>query len=193
MNVIPIVFFGITLSVYCLLHSCKFIHNYPHFDLNNIWKSASLFEAALRRGDEWRGEERRGEERRGEERRGEEKYGYHRSLQASHTIYSGTIWQENQPAAQIAAEHNIFSQMAPYMSWICLVLVAIVPGVYHLGSEIVSQITTYARQPHSTPPSTILTGIPQSSVHGPLIFLLYTGVWKVWIYPGGHFPMQPFI
>ena len=25
--------------------------------------------------------------------------------------------QENQPAAQIAAKHSIFSRMAPYMSW----------------------------------------------------------------------------
>ena len=93
--------------------------------------------------------------------------------------------QEYQPAAQITARHNIFPQMAlNYMSWIFLVLVRIDPGVYHLGSEIVSHNTTDARQSHSTPPSTIFTGIPQSSVHGPLIFLLYTNVWKVWIFRG---------
>ena len=38
------------------------------------------------------------------------------STQASYTIGSGTTMQENQPAAQIAAEHNIFPRMAPYMS-----------------------------------------------------------------------------
>ena len=31
------------------------------------------------------------------------------SLQASYTIGSGATMQENQPAAQIAAKHNIFS------------------------------------------------------------------------------------
>ena len=36
--------------------------------------------------------------------------------------------QENQPAAQIAAKQSIFPQMAPYMSWIFLV-VGIDPGV----------------------------------------------------------------
>ena len=45
------------------------------------------------------------------------------STQASYTIGSGTTMQENQPAARIAAKHNIFSRMAPYMSWIFLVLV----------------------------------------------------------------------
>ena len=45
------------------------------------------------------------------------------STQASCTIGSGTIMQENLPAAQIAARHNIFPQMAPYMSCIFLVLV----------------------------------------------------------------------
>ena len=50
--------------------------------------------------------------------------------------------QENQQAAQIAAEHSIISQMAPYMSWIFLVLVGIDPGVSRLGGEIVSHNTT---------------------------------------------------
>ena len=53
--------------------------------------------------------------------------------------------QENQPAAQIAAKHNIFSCMEPYMSWIFLVLVGIDPGVSRLGGEIVSHNTTDAR------------------------------------------------
>ena len=52
--------------------------------------------------------------------------------------------QENQPAAQIAAKHNIFSRMAPYMSWIFLVLVGIDPRVFRLGGEIVSHNTTDA-------------------------------------------------
>ena len=51
------------------------------------------------------------------------------STQASYTIGLGTTMQENQLAAQIAAKHNIFSCMAPYMSWIYLVLVGIDPGV----------------------------------------------------------------
>ena len=38
------------------------------------------------------------------------------STQASYTIGSGTTMQENQPAAQIAVKHNIFSRIAPYMS-----------------------------------------------------------------------------
>ena len=67
------------------------------------------------------------------------------STQASYTIGSGTTMQENQQAAQIAAKHNIFSRMAPYMSWIFLVLVGIDPGVSHLGGEIVSHNTTDAR------------------------------------------------
>ena len=68
------------------------------------------------------------------------------STQASYTIGSGTTLQENQPAAQIAAKHNIFSRMAPYMLWIFLVLVGIDPGVSHLGGEIASHNTTDARQ-----------------------------------------------
>ena len=67
------------------------------------------------------------------------------STQASYTIGSGTTMQENQQAAQIAAKHNIIPQMAPYMSWIFLVLVGIDPGVSHLGGEIVSHNTTDAR------------------------------------------------
>ena len=66
------------------------------------------------------------------------------STQASYTIASGTTIQENQPAAQIAAKHNIFSCMASYMSWIFLVLVGIDPGVSRLGGEIVSHNTTDA-------------------------------------------------
>ena len=37
------------------------------------------------------------------------------STQSSYTIGSGTTMQENQQAAQIAAKHNIFSRMAPYV------------------------------------------------------------------------------
>ena len=55
--------------------------------------------------------------------------------------------QENQPAAQIAARHNFFAQMAPYMSWIFLLLVGIIdPEVSRLGGEIVSHNTTDARR-----------------------------------------------
>ena len=64
------------------------------------------------------------------------------STQASYTIGSRTTMQENQPAAQIAAKHNIFSRM----SWIYLVLVGIYPGVSRLGGEIASHNTTDARQ-----------------------------------------------
>ena len=67
------------------------------------------------------------------------------TMQASYTIGSGTTMQENQRAAQIAAKHSIFPQMAPYMSWIFKVLVGIDPGVSHLGGEIVSHNTTDAR------------------------------------------------
>ena len=49
-------------------------------------------------------------------------------MQASYMIGLGTAMKENQLAAQIAARHNIFPQMAPYMSWIFLVLVGIDPG-----------------------------------------------------------------
>ena len=68
------------------------------------------------------------------------------STQASYTIGSGTTMQENKLAAQIAAKHNNLSRMAPYMSWIFLVLVGIDPGVSRLGGEIVSHNTTDARQ-----------------------------------------------
>ena len=53
-------------------------------------------------------------------------------------IGSRTTIQENQPAAQIAARHNIFfqNQMEPYMSWIFLVLAGIYPGFTSLGGEI---------------------------------------------------------
>ena len=71
---------------------------------------------------------------------------YRPSTQASFTVGSGTTMQENQLAAQIAAEHNIFPQMAPYMSWIFLVQLGIDPGVSRLGGEIVSHYTTDARQ-----------------------------------------------
>ena len=63
------------------------------------------------------------------------------SMQASYTIGSGTTMQENQPEVQIAAKHNIFPQIAPYMSWIFLVLVEIDPRVSCLGGEIVSHNT----------------------------------------------------
>ena len=63
---------------------------------------------------------------------------YRPSTQASYTIGSGMIIQKNQPAAQIAATHNTFSQMAPYMSWIIFMLAGIDPGVCRLESEIVS-------------------------------------------------------
>ena len=53
--------------------------------------------------------------------------------------------QANQQAAQIAAELNIFPQMAPYMSFIFLVLVGIDPGISRLGGEIVSHNTTDAK------------------------------------------------
>ena len=68
------------------------------------------------------------------------------STQASYTIGLGTTMQENQLAAQIAAKHNIFSRMAPYMSWIFSVLVGMDPGVSRLGGEIASHNTTDARQ-----------------------------------------------
>ena len=60
--------------------------------------------------------------------------------------------QENQQAAQIAAKHNIIPQMAPYMSWIFLVLVGIDPGVSHLGGEIVSHNTTEDLHPEDLHP-----------------------------------------
>ena len=54
---------------------------------------------------------------------------YRPSAQASYTIGSGTTIQENQPAVQIAARHNIFSQMVQNMSWILLMQVGIDTGV----------------------------------------------------------------
>ena len=71
------------------------------------------------------------------------------STQASYTIGLGTNMQENQLAAQNAARHNIFPQMAPYISCIFLVLVGIDPGVSRLGGKIVSHNTTDARQKKS--------------------------------------------
>ena len=62
------------------------------------------------------------------------------------TISSKTTMQENQPGVQIAAKHNIFLQMVPYMSWIFLVLVRIHPGVSSLGGKIVSHHIADARQ-----------------------------------------------
>ena len=41
---------------------------------------------------------------------------YRPITQASYTIGSGTTTQEIQQAAQIAARHNLFPHMAPYMS-----------------------------------------------------------------------------
>ena len=46
-------------------------------------------------------------------------------MQTSYPIGSGTTMQENQSAVQIDARHNIFPQMAPYISWIFLALVEI--------------------------------------------------------------------
>ena len=71
---------------------------------------------------------------------------YQSSMQASYMIGSGTTIQENQPAVQIAARHNIFSHMAPYISWIFLVQLGIDPGISHLGGKIVSHYTTDAWQ-----------------------------------------------
>ena len=67
------------------------------------------------------------------------------SMQTSYTMGSGTTMQENQLAAQSAAEHNIFPQMAPYMSCIFLVLVGIYTGVSRLGGGIVNHNITDAR------------------------------------------------
>ena len=103
MNVIPIVFLG---------SHCLYIANvwYIHVNLYiiihiSIWiisEKVHLYSRLL-----WE-EEMSGEERRNTVRQP--------SLQASHTIYSGKTLQENQPAAQIAARHNIFPQMVSYMS-----------------------------------------------------------------------------
>ena len=60
---------------------------------------------------------------------------------ASYMITSGMTMQENQLAAQIAARHNIFSQLASYMSCIFLVLVGIDPGSSRLGGELVCHNT----------------------------------------------------
>ena len=60
------------------------------------------------------------------------------SMQAHYMIGSGMTMH-------IAARHNIFPQIASYMSWIILVLVGIDSGVSCLGDEIVSHNTTDAR------------------------------------------------
>ena len=177
MNVISIVFLGshcLYIANVCYIHVNSYI--IIHISIWIICEKCTFIRGCS--------EKRRWEEKSGEERRNT---AHQPSLQASHTIYSGTTMQEYQPAAQIKARHNMSPQMAPYMSWIFLVLVGIDPGVYHLWSEIVSHNTTGARQSHSTPPSTIFTGIPHSYVHGPLIFSLYAGVWKVWIFCGSFF------
>ena len=70
---------------------------------------------------------------------------YRPSTQASYMIGSRMTKQENQPAAQNAARHNIFSQMASYMSGIFMELVEIDPGVSRLGDEIVGH-NSVARQ-----------------------------------------------
>ena len=181
MNVIPIVVFGITLSVYCkcLLHSCKFII-IIHISIWIISEKVNPFSRLL-----W--EEERS-------RDGEEIYSSPASLQTSHTTYSGTTMQENQLAAQITARHNIFLQMAPYMSWIFLLLAGIDPGVYHLGRDIVSHNTTDALQSHSTPPSTIFTGTYTLRVLSIVfLFFLCTQACGKYEYSKGHFPTQPFI
>ena len=70
------------------------------------------------------------------------------SMQASYMIGLGMTMQENQLAAQIAARHNIFPQMALYMIYVMNLFGA--GGnrsrVSHLGGEIVSHNTTEARQ-----------------------------------------------
>ena len=70
----------------------------------------------------------------------------------------------------------------------CLVLVGIDPGVYHLGSDIVSHNTIDARQSHSTRPSTIFTGVPQGSVRGLLCFHCTQACGK-YEYSKGLFPI----
>ena len=66
-------------------------------------------------------------------------------MQASYWIGSWMTIQKNRLATKIAAKHNIFSQMVPYMSRMFSVLVGIDPGVSRLGGEIVGHNTTDAR------------------------------------------------
>ena len=91
--------FGITLSAYCkcLLHSYKFIHNYPHFDLNNIWK-VHLYSRLL-----WE------EEMSGEERRNTV---HQPSLQASHTIYI-----LKQPCKKINQQRKLQLDTISFLRW----------------------------------------------------------------------------
>jgi hypothetical protein len=70
---------------------------------------------------------------------------YRPSTQASYTIGSVATVQRNQPAAQVAARHNIFPQMASYVTN-RMVLVGIDPGHTRLaGGEIATTPTSSAR------------------------------------------------
>ena len=70
---------------------------------------------------------------------------YRPSTQASYTIGSVATVQRNQPAAQVAVRHNIFPQMASYVTN-RMVLVGIDPGHTRLaGDEIATTPTSDAR------------------------------------------------
>ena len=70
------------------------------------------------------------------------------STQAIYTIGSGMTMQENQPAAHIAAQHNISSSDGAIyvMNLFGAGMVGIDSGVSRLGGEIVSHNTANARQ-----------------------------------------------